>query len=136
MKKYLCLVVACMMLLVSVDAFAYGHGGHGGGHGGGDRYSYRGGHWYRSGAFWTQTAVEALVVGAMINSLPPRIQPVTVNGAIYYTDGQYYYLPSANGGYVVVAPPIIQQPVQPVIVQPVIVQPVVQQPAREEEHHK
>ena len=126
MKKFvLFFVVAILIFMSAVPAFAWG--GHGGG---GNHYYNRGGRWYRSGYFWGGAAVTALAVGAMIASIPPKVQPVNVNGVIYYTDGTYYYQPTVDGRYVVVAPPVVVQTVQIVPVQqPQVV--YVQQPAQQ-----
>lgn len=112
--KFRVLIVLCLVLaLACSQAYAWG-GGHGGGRG---YHYYRGGTWYRHGWFWFDTAVAALTIGALVDSLPPRYTTVVYSGVPYYYSGGYYYRPYDYGGYMVVAPPVVAQPV------------VVQQPA-------
>jgi hypothetical protein len=110
------LIVLCLVLaLACSEAYAW-EGGHGGGRG---YHYYRGGHWYRHGWFWFDTAVAALTIGALVESLPPRYTTVVYSGMPYYYADGYYYRPYGYGGYMVVQPPIMAQPVmaQPVVVQ-------------------
>ena len=88
-----------------------GHGGGGHGWGGGGRNYYRDGGWYRHGWLGFDIAVSALAIGALIDSLPPRYTTVVVAGSPYYYYNGYYYQPYPYGGYVVVPPPALAQPV-------------------------
>jgi len=104
----LCLALA----LVSSEAYAIvpdrgrGGPGHDGRH-----YYNREGRWYRHGWLWFDTAVAALFVGAIVDNLPPRCTTVVHQGTPYYYADGYYYRPYNRGGYVVVAPPVVAQPV-------------------------
>ena len=101
--KYRVIIILCLVLvLCSSEAFAWG--------GYGNHY-YRGGRWYRHGWLWLDTAVAALTVGAIVESLPPRYNTVIVEGAPYYYYDNYYYRPYPSGGYVVVPPPVLTQSV-------------------------
>jgi hypothetical protein len=96
MKKMLVFLVPVIMLL-SGDLFAFGHFG----------YRFTGGHWWFGDA-----VVTGLVVGAVVESLPPH-EVVYVNDVPYYYDGTYYYQ-TCPDGYVVVEPnegkPVSVQP--------------------------
>ncbi|MBF0523190.1 MAG: hypothetical protein HQL24_09065 [Candidatus Omnitrophica bacterium] len=79
----------------------------------GDRYHYRDGRWYKRGWFGWEFAISALVIGAIIDSLPERHTVIVVEGNQYYHDDNYYYRQLPDGSYVVVQPPVIvQAPVQ------------------------
>ena len=109
--KFKVLIILCLALaLCSSEAFARG-GDERGGRGGGDHHYYRDGRWYRHGWFWFDTAVAALTIGALVDSLPPRYTTVAYGGVPYYYYDNYYYRPYPQGGYVVVAPPVMAQPV-------------------------
>ena len=110
------MILFLMLVLSCSDAFAQprgggGHGGGGPGWGGGGRHYYRNGGWYRHGWLGFDTAVSALAIGALIDSLPPRYTTVVVAGTPYYYYDNYYYRPYSYGGYVVVPPPVLAQPV-------------------------
>ena len=117
------MVLFLLVALVCSDAFAWG--GRNGWH------YYRGGRWYRHGGLWFDTAIAALTVGALVESLPPRYTTVVYGGVPYYYYDSYYYRPYPEGGYVVVQPPAI---VQPPVVQQQVIQtvpaPVMQQQAQ------
>ena len=104
------LILGLALAVPCSDAFAQSHGG-GHGWGGGERHYYRDGSWYRHGWFGFDIAVSALAIGAIIDSLPPRYTTVVVAGIPYYYYDHYYYRPYPYGGYVVVQPPAIAQPV-------------------------
>lgn len=128
--KFRVLIILCLVLaLACSEAYAWdgGRGGHGGGRG---YHYYRDGRWYRHGWFWFDTAITALTVGALIDSLPPRYTTVVYSGAPYYYADGYYYRPYPYGGYVVVQPPVMVQPVTVVPQVPAApaVQPPVEQP--------
>ena len=107
-NKFWVIIAFCLVFGLSCsDAFA--RGGHGGGDGG--RHYYRNGGWYRHGWLGFDTAVSALTIGALIDSLPPRYTTVVVAGTPYYYYDNYYYRPYSYGGYVVVPPPALAQPV-------------------------
>ena len=107
-SKFRVLIVLCLVLaLACSEAYAWG-GGHGGGRG---YHYYRGGRWYQHGWFWFDTAVTALTIGALVDSLPPRYTTVVYAGAPYYYADGYYYRPYNYGGYIVVPPPVVAQPV-------------------------
>ncbi len=108
-RLWIAVLLVLVFSLSSSNAFAWG-GGHGG------RYHWHGGGWYRDGWFWGGMAVSALVVGAMVASLPPRYNVVYVGSVPYYYDGTYYYQPSSVGGYVVVENPAVVVPAAPVVV--------------------
>ena len=105
------LILVLALALPCSDAFAQRHGGGGYGWGGGSRHYYSGGSWYRHGWFGLDIAVSALAVGALIDSLPPRYSTVVVAGVPYYYSNNYYYQPYPYGGYIVVPPPVLAQPV-------------------------
>ena len=92
------------------SAFARGENG---GQRGGGRYYYHGDNWYRHGWFGWGVLVPILVIGAIIESLPPRHETVIIEGTPYYRDERYYYKELPDGNYVVVPPPAVIQP-QPV----------------------
>ncbi|MCX5713952.1 MAG: hypothetical protein NT033_03895 [Candidatus Omnitrophica bacterium] len=77
----------------------------------GGRHYYRDGGWYRHGWLGFDIAVSALAIGALMDSLPPRHTTVVVAGTPYYYFYNYYYQPYPYGGYVVVPPPALAQPV-------------------------
>ena len=104
-------ILALALALPCSDAFAERHGGGGRGWGGGGRHYYSGGSWYRHGWLGFDIAVSALTMGALIDSLPPRYSTVVVGGIPYYYSDNYYYQPYPYGGYVVVPPPVLAQPV-------------------------
>ncbi len=108
--KFRFLFVICLMLaLVSSEAYAWG--GH-------HAHYYKGDKWYRHNQFWFDTAVAVLVIGALVESLPPRHTTVVYEGVPYYYAGGYYYRPASTGGYIVVAPPpVVVVPQSPVVVQ-------------------
>ncbi len=56
-----------------------------------------------------------LVLGALINSLPPQHKVIYVRKVPYYYDGTYYYRP-VEGGYVVVEDPTYVVPATPPVV--------------------
>jgi len=66
-----------------------------------NRYHYRNGRWYGHG----EIAVPNLVVGAEVESLPPRYSTVVVGNTSYYYDHTRYYNRLSDGAYVVVAQP-------------------------------
>lgn len=131
------LIVLCLILaLACSEAYAWGGGRGWGGRG---YHYYNGGRWYQHGWFWFDTAVAALTLGALVDTLPPRYNTVVYSGVPYYYADGYYYRPYNYGGYVVVAPPVMAQPVvmqqqAPVVMQqqaPVVMQqqtPVAQAP--------
>ena len=99
-------IIFCLVLvLFCSDALAWG------GRGGGERHYYRDGRWYRHGWLGFDIAVSALAIGALIDGLPPRYETVVVGGVPYYYYGNTYYRPYPQGGYVVVPPPVMAQPV-------------------------
>lgn len=80
----------------------YGHGGYY--HGGRGVYWHGGrGYWSGSSWFWNGAAI-ALIVGAMVATLPPSYQTVYVQNVPYYYYNNVYYRPAADG-YVVVDSP-------------------------------
>ncbi len=113
------LVILLMLTLFCPGAFArgddrgYNRGGdrgHERGDNRGERYYYRDGRWYRHGWFGFDFLVSALVIGALIDALPPRHTTVVVEGTPYYYGDNHYYRQAPNGGYVVVSPPVLVQP--------------------------
>ena len=72
-----------------------------------ERYYYRDGRWYQHGWFGFDFLVSALVVGAIIDALPPQHTTVVVQGTPYYYGDSRYYRQEPNGGYVVVSPPVL-----------------------------
>ena len=105
------LILTLALALPCSDAFAQRHGGGGYGWGGGGRHYYSGGSWYRHGWLGFDIAVSALAIGALIDSLPPRYSTVVVGGVPYYYYDNYYYQPYPYGGYIVVPPPVLIQPI-------------------------
>ena len=111
------LVSLLMLTLFCPAAFARGGGrGDDRGHGRDDRgrrYYYRDNRWYQHGWLGFDFAVAALTIGALIDYLPPQHTTVVVAGTPYYYADNHYYRQVPNGGYVVVAPPVlVQAPVQ------------------------
>ena len=80
------------------------------GYNGGDRHYYRDGRWYTHDSRGNEIAVDALAIGARIESLPPLHTTVVVQDAPYYRDDRYYYRQAPEGGYVVVPEPAKVQP--------------------------
>jgi hypothetical protein len=70
-----------------------------------ERHYYRDGRWYRRDPSGVDIIVSALVVGALIEALPPSHTTIEVEGTPYYHDDRYYYRPAPRGGYVVVPEP-------------------------------
>lgn len=111
-SKIRIMVALCLALaLAAPEAYAWGGPRGGGGKSGGPHHYYRDGRWYQHGWFWFDTAVAILAVGALVDNLPPRHTTVVYNGAPYYYADGYYYRPYTSGGYVVVDPPRLAQPV-------------------------
>jgi len=118
MKFRVALVLCLLSALLCQEAFAFG-GGRGPGQRGGDgsrggkseRYYYRGDRWYRHGWLGFDIAVSALALGALVDSLPPRRTTVIINNTPYYYCDNIYYRPYEYGGYVVVQPPAVIQPI-------------------------
>ena len=113
------LVILLMLTLFCPGAFARGNdkGGNRGndradnrGYDRGDSHYYRDGRWYKHGWFGFDVVVAALAIGALIDALPPRSTTVVVEGTPYYYGDNHYYAQAPNGGYVVVAPPVLVQP--------------------------
>jgi hypothetical protein len=129
LSSFRILIVLCLVLaLACSEAYAWGGGWHGGGRG---YHYYRGGRWYQHGWFWFDTAVAALTLGALVDTLPPRYTTVVYSGVTYYYSDGYYYRPYDYGGYMVVAPPVMAQPVVVQQQAPVVMQqqaPVVEAP--------
>jgi hypothetical protein len=75
-----------------------------------DRHYYRDGSWYRRGPSGYDIVVSTLVIGALIDYLPPRHTTVVIEGAPYYRDDRYYYKRRPQGGYVVVPEPVKVHP--------------------------
>jgi len=118
------LILALTLTLPCSDAMAQsrgevrgasraGHGpvGNNRGWNNGGRHYYRNGNWYRHGWFGLDIAVGALVIGALIDALPPKHTTVVVANTPYYYFDNYYYRPSPSGGYIVVPPPVLAPPV-------------------------
>lgn len=84
------------------------------GYNGGDRHYYRDGNYYKRGWFGLGAVVAALAVGAYLESLPPKHTVVVVQGNKYYHDDRYYYRQLPDGGYAVVATPVIVETPYPV----------------------
>ena len=114
-------MLAGFYILISVFSFfslsgcegGYYRGGNRGYSGGdirGDRHYYRDGRWYRRGPSGVDIVVSALVIGAFIESLPPRHTTVVVENTQYYHDDNYYYRHRSEGGYVVVQAPVKVKP--------------------------
>ena len=76
----------------------------------GERHYYRDGRWYRRSLSGLDIVVSALVIGALIEALPPSHTTVEVEGTPYYHDDRYYYRQRPEGGYVVVPEPVKVQP--------------------------
>ncbi|MFA5362956.1 MAG: hypothetical protein WC335_06930 [Candidatus Omnitrophota bacterium] len=74
------------------------------------RHYYRNDRWYRRDSRGNEIPVLALSIGAFIDALPSRHTTLVIQGAPYYHDDRYYFRQHPNGGYVVVAPPVIVQP--------------------------
>ena len=122
--KFRVVIVLCLIIvLCSSEAFAWG--------GGRGSHYYRDGRWYRHGWLWFDTAVAALTIGALVDSIPPRYTTVVYGGVPYYYYDNAYYRPYPAGGYIVVPPPAVAQPVMiaPEMAQPVVAAPVYQQTA-------
>jgi len=75
-----------------------------------ERHYYRDGRWYKHDSRGNEISVSELVIGALVDSLPPRHTTVVVQNTQYYHDDRYYYREAPNGGYVVVTQPVIVQP--------------------------
>ena len=108
-------VLAGFCILISVFSFfslsgcerGYYRGGNRGyvrGDNRGGRHYYRDGRWYRRSLSGADIIVSALVIGALIEALPPSHTIVEVEGAQYYHDDRYYYKQRPEGDYVVVPP--------------------------------
>ena len=111
------LAILLMLTMFCPGAFARGddRGGNSGysdnrGYNRGERYYYRDGGWYKPGWFGFGIAVAALAIGALIDSLPPEHTTIIVQGTPYYYGDNHYYVQAPNGGYVVVAPPMLPLP--------------------------
>jgi len=100
-----------MFILSYSDAFAWGHGDR--------RYHYDRGRWHTRGWFGFDVAVTALVIGTVVESLPPGYTTVVVSGTPYYCHNNIYFRPYRPSGYIVVAAPAVAatptatQPVNP-----------------------
>ncbi|MDD5747232.1 MAG: hypothetical protein PHO30_08225 [Candidatus Omnitrophica bacterium] len=91
-------IALCLMAaLISSEAYAWGGGRH--------SHYYKGDKLYSHRWFWFDAAVAALVIGALVENLPPRHTTVVYSGTPYYYAEGYYYRPYPDGGYIVVAPP-------------------------------
>ncbi len=97
-RSVLALIFGLSML--SASAFAQGYGHQGGYHG--NRYHYRGGHWYNQG----EVIVPNIIVGEEIVALPPQYTTVVVGNVPYYYYNNMYYNQAPDGAYVVVAAPV------------------------------
>ena len=97
------LVLIFGLSLLSLGAFARADDNRGGNHGDNhhNRYHYRDGRWYGQG----EIVVPNLVVGAEVESLPPRYTTVVVGNTPYYYDNARYYNRLSDGAYVVVEAP-------------------------------
>lgn len=101
-NKFLVTMVLCFTLALScLNAFAWGHGGHGGG-----RYYWHGDRWWGSGWFGFDVAVSTLAIGAVVEGLPYGYTTVVVGGVPYYYYENAYFRPYPAGGYVVVQQPV------------------------------
>ncbi len=106
-----CYILIPVFLFLSLSGCVEGyHRGYSRGYSREDRHYYRDGSWYRRGPSGYDIVVSALVIGALIDSLPPRHTTVVVEGAPYYHDDRYYYRKRSEGGYVVVPEPVKVQP--------------------------
>ena len=79
--------------------------GYNGNNRGEKRHYYREGRWYRHDERGNEVTVADLIVGALVEALPPQHTTVVVRGSSYYYDNSRYYQQSRNGGYVVVRAP-------------------------------
>ena len=71
----------------------------------GERHYYRDGRWYKHDSRGNEVSVADLVIGALVESLPPQHTTVVVQNTPYYYDNRHYYRQSPDGVYVVVEPP-------------------------------
>lgn len=98
MKKILSIFIVLLFtfgsLALAYSPYAphYYHGDH-------RVYHYRDHGWWLGGAL-----VTGLAIGAIIDSPPPMISVMYVNGYPYYYDGRYYYQ-AVDGGYMVIPTP-------------------------------
>ena len=105
------LVLIFGLSLLSLGAFARADDNRGGNYGDDhrdnhrdnhrNRYHYRDVRWYGQG----EIVVPNLVVGAEVESLPPRYTTVVVGNTPYYYDNARYYNRLSDGAYVVVEAP-------------------------------
>ena len=70
-----------------------------------ERHYYRDGRWYKHDSRGNEISVADLVVGALVESLPPRHTTVVVQNTSYYYDDSRYYQRLPDGSFVVVQPP-------------------------------
>ncbi|MBF0484367.1 MAG: hypothetical protein HQL25_06635 [Candidatus Omnitrophica bacterium] len=70
-----------------------------------DRYHYRDGRWFRRGWFGWEFVVSTLVIGALVESLPPNHTTIIIDNTPYYYDNVVYYRQLPDGAYIVVQPP-------------------------------
>lgn len=109
-KKRLILSIAliCSVPFAYSEAFAEHHGGHHRGYHHERHYRWHDNHW------WIGDTILAggLVLGSIIDALPPQHKVVYVRELPYYYDGTYYYRP-ADEGYVVVENPTVVVPAAP-----------------------
>ena len=137
-KFWLILVIASIINMYSIQAFAWGGGREGGGKEprdrggwsrdannrarevhhevvivGRDRYNYHDGKFFRIGWFGFEFALLAPPVGAIITTIPVGHRTILVGGTTYYYYNNIYYT-TYPGGYIVVAEPVI--PPVPVVV--------------------
>jgi len=110
------LVAGVLLLAFAVSSLpnAFAGGGHGGRH---EHYSYRGGHWYKSGWFWGSLAT-GLAIGTIVSRLPPRHETVYVRDTPYYYYDGIYYRPYPSGYIVVQSPPATTVVTAPSVTQP------------------
>ena len=74
-----------------------------------ERHYYRNGRWYKHDSRGNEVSVADLVIGALVEALPPQHTTVVIQNTQYYHDDRYYYRQAPNGGYVVVQQPVIVQ---------------------------
>ncbi|MEW6535184.1 MAG: DUF6515 family protein [Candidatus Auribacterota bacterium] len=115
MKKTVSVVSAVVFLIpvASSQTFAQHHGGH---HG----YHHRGHYRWHDNHWWIGDTILAggLVLGSIIDALPPHHKVVYVKEAPYYYDGTYYFRRIDDGYVVVEDPTIVVHPSTPVVVTP------------------
>jgi len=86
---------------------------------GGTRYFYYDGLYYVrvEGGYM----LVAPPLGAYVSAIPPDFHPVMINGRVYYTDNEVYYLLTERHGYKVVERPVVYvRPETVVVAQPTV----------------